>query len=65
MKVKKEYFILAGVIVALILYLVFHKSNRTHYKLPDIPAVSGKQILKIEIVKAGKSIVLNKKDNTW
>ena len=65
MKVKKEYFILAGVIVALILYLVLHKSNRTHYKLPDIPAVSGKQILKIEIVKAGKSIVLNKKDNTW
>ena len=53
MKVKKEYFILAGVIVALILYLVLHKSNRTYYKLPDIPAVSGKQILKIEIVKAG------------
>ena len=65
MKVKKEYFILAGVMVALILYLVLHRSDRTHYKLPDITGVSGKQISKLEIVKADKTLVLNKKDNTW
>jgi len=65
MKLKKEYFILAGVMIALILYLVLHHSNRTHYKLPDITAVSGKQISKLEIDKAGKAVVLNKKDNTW
>ncbi len=65
MKLKKEYFILAGVMVALILYLVLHRSNRTHYKLPDIASVSGKQISKLEIGKPGKTIVLNKKDNTW
>ena len=65
MKIKKEYFILAGVMVALILYLVFHRSNRTHYKLPDITGVSGKQISKLEVGKAGKTLVLNKKDNTW
>ncbi|MEA1949242.1 MAG: DUF4340 domain-containing protein [Thermodesulfobacteriota bacterium] len=65
MKIKKEYFILAGVMVALILYLVLHRSNRTHYKLPDITVVSGKQISKLEVGKADKTLVLNKKDNTW
>ena len=65
MKLKKEYLILAGVMVALILYLFLHKSNRTHYRLPKIPAVSGKQISKLEVAKAGKTIVLNKNDNTW
>ena len=65
MKIKKEYFILAGVMVALILYLVLHRSNRTHYKLPDITKVSGKKISKLEVGKADKTLVLNKKDNTW
>jgi len=65
MKLKKEYFILAGVMVALILYLFLHKSNRTHYRLPKIPAISGKQISKLEIAKSGKTIVFNKNDNTW
>jgi hypothetical protein len=65
MKVKKEYFILAGVMVALILYLVLHRSDRTHYQLPDITGVSGKQISKLEIRKSDKTLVLNKKDNTW
>ena len=65
MKIKKEYFILAGVLVALILYLVLHRSDRTHYKLPDMTKVSGKQISKLEVGKAGKTLVLNKKDNTW
>jgi hypothetical protein len=65
MKIKKEYIILTGVMIALILYLVLHRSNRTHYKLPDITAVSGKQISKIEIGKTDKTLVLNKKDNTW
>jgi len=65
MKLKKEYFILAGVMLALIFYLILHRSNRTHYKLPDITKVSGKQISKLEVGKAGKTLVLNKKDNTW
>ena len=65
MKIKKEYFILAGVMAALILYLVLHRSDRTHYQLPDITGVSGKQISKLEIRKSDKTLVLNKKDNTW
>lgn len=65
MKIKKEYFILAGVMAALILYLVLHRSDRTHYELPDITGVSVKQISKLEIGKADKTLVLNKKDNAW
>ncbi len=65
MKLKKEYLILAAIMVALILYLVLHRSNRTHYQLPELAALSGKHISKFEITTAGKTIVLNKKDNTW
>jgi uncharacterized protein DUF4340 len=65
MKLKKEYFILAAILVALILYLTLHRSNRTHYQLPVLSEVSGKQISKLEITTAGNSIIFNKKDNTW
>ena len=65
MKLKKEYFILTAVLVALILYLTLHRSNRTHYQLPELPAVPEKQISKLEITKPGSSIVLNKKDDAW
>ena len=65
MKIKKEYFILAGVMVALILYLVLHRSNRTHYNLPNITRISGNQISKLEIDKADNPLILDKKDNTW
>ncbi len=65
MTIKKEYFILTIVMVTLILYLAFHRSNRTHYTLPEISSIPGKQISKIEISKADRTVVLNKKDNTW
>ncbi len=65
MKLKKEYFILAAILVALVLYLALHRSNRTNYQLPELPAVPQKQISKIEITTTGKSIVLNKKDDAW
>ncbi len=65
MKLKKEYLILAAVMVALILYLTLHRSNRTHYTLPEISSIPGKQISKIAFEKAGGTVVLNKKDNTW
>ena len=65
MKLKKEYFILAAILVALILYLALHQSNRTHYQLPELSEVSGKHISKLEITTAGNSIVFNQKDDTW
>jgi hypothetical protein len=65
MKLKKEYFILAAILVALILYLALHRSNRTHYQLPELSEVSGKHISKLEITTAGNSIIFNKKDDKW
>jgi Domain of unknown function (DUF4340) len=65
MKLKKEYFILAAILAVLILYLALHRTNRTNYQLPELTAVPEKQISKIEITTAGKSIVLNKKDDAW
>ena len=65
MKLKKEYFILTAILVALILYLALHRSNRTHYQLPELSEVSGKHISKLEITTAGSSIIFNKKDDTW
>lgn len=65
MKLKKEYFILTAILVALILYLALHRSNRTHYQLPELSEVTGKHISKLEITTAGNSIIFNQKDNTW
>lgn len=65
MKLKKEYTILLAVIAALALYLVLRKSDRTHYRVPNVPPVAEAQISKIELSKLDTSIVLNKRDNSW
>jgi Domain of unknown function (DUF4340) len=65
MKLKKEYFILAAILAALVLYLALHRSNRTNYQLPELPVVPEKQISKLEITTTGKSIVLSKKGDAW
>ena len=44
MKIKKEYIILAIIIIALSVYLVMRRSDRTLYELPEIPQVSQKEI---------------------
>jgi len=65
MKLKKEYIILPVIIAALVLYLVLHKSDRTHYTLPHPDKVAAKQIDKIEIKKGDHTIGLIKKDDAW
>jgi hypothetical protein len=65
MKVKKEYGVLVAIIVALVLYLVFRDRERAHYRLPELPRVTGTEISKIEISKAEGSIRLIKRDNRW
>jgi len=59
---KKEYIILAVIIIALSLYLFFHKIGTTHYKLPEVSELSAADITKLEILKTGSAIILNKKD---
>jgi hypothetical protein len=65
MKLKKEYTILVAVSVALVLYLVLRKSDRTHYRVPKVAKVAEAEISKIELSKLDTSIVLNKRDNSW
>jgi len=65
MKLKKEYLILAAIIVALSLYLFLHKTDRAHYELPTLLPLSKAEISKIEITRKGTPIVLNKKNGSW
>jgi hypothetical protein len=65
MKIKKEYIILAAIILALALYLYFHETQRTLYQLPVLAKVSAKDISKIEIEKADGKIILKKKGDGW
>ncbi|MGD9301878.1 MAG: DUF4340 domain-containing protein [Desulfobacterales bacterium] len=65
MKVKKEYIILAIVIVALSVYLIMRTSDRTQYELPDVPQVAAKEISKLQFTRGKVIIVVNKKDENW
>ena len=65
MKVKKEYLILALVIVALSVYLIMRTSDRTQYELPDVPQVAAKEISKLQITRENVIILINKKDEKW
>ena len=65
MKLKKEYIILAFVIIALSVYLVVRKTNRTLYRLPEVTKVAQKEITRLQVTKGDTAIVFNKKDNTW
>jgi len=65
MNVKREYIILAVLIVLLSAYLVLKKQNRSFYELPDIPSLSREDITKIEISKKDHHITLTKKDTKW
>ncbi len=65
MKIKKEYIILAVIIVALLLYLSQRSTDRTLYKLPDVPKISNSDITKIEINKKSTSIAISKEGDIW
>ncbi|MGD8291926.1 MAG: DUF4340 domain-containing protein [Desulfobacterales bacterium] len=65
MKIKKEYLILAIVIVALSVYLVMRRGDRTLYELPEMPKLSQKDITRLEITRGQTVIDLNKKDDNW
>ncbi len=65
MKIKKEYIILAIIIIALSVYLVMRRGDRTLYELPEVPQVSQKEITRLQITKGKTIIDLNKKDNSW
>jgi hypothetical protein len=65
MNIKKEYLILVALILVLSLYLILHKRDKSHYRLPEFPKVMQKEISKVEISQQDTTIVLNRKDNHW
>lgn len=65
MKLKKEYIVLALVIIALAAYLGLRKTDRTHYRLPAIGEALQADMTKVEITKNGKAISLIKKNGKW
>ena len=65
MKVKKEYMILSVVIVALGLYLFFRSTDRTTYRLPELPTLKAQDLSKIEIGKGDQTVTLDRSDDGW
>jgi hypothetical protein len=62
---KKEYVILAIVIIALVLYLALRKSDRTYYELPEFTEFASEQISRIELKSSDSKLELIKKDDRW
>ena len=65
MKIKKEYIILLIIIIALSVYLVMRRGDRTLYELPEMPQVPQKEITRLEITRGKTVIDLTKKDDSW
>ena len=65
MKLKKEFFILAAIIIGLSIYLVARKNDRELYELPKLPPVSGKEITRIEINGPQIKLIVDRTDQNW
>ena len=65
MRIKKEYAVLAAVIVALSLYLALRSKDRTHYSLPELTAPGRETIGRIVFSHGGSSVVLERSGDEW
>jgi len=65
MKIRKEAIILGIVIVVLSLYLIFNKSDRSLYELPDLKPIPTSKISKMTIDSSEGSIVFIRKAGGW
>lgn len=65
MKIKKEYIVLAAVIIALVAYLALRKTDRIQNQLPNPDQVASKQISKLEITRPEGTVVLKKEGEKW
>jgi hypothetical protein len=65
MIIKKEYAILAVVILALVGYLFVKQTNRLHYTLPTVPVITKNSIMRLELRKGNQQINLIKKEGVW
>ena len=65
MNIKKEYLVLFALILLLSLYLILHERDKSHYRLPEFPKVTKKEVNKVEISTQDTTVGLKKKDNRW
>lgn len=65
MKFKKEYIILAVIILSLAVYLAVRSKNPTGFELPQPQAIEKSKINRILIVKGDEKIELAQKDEQW
>lgn len=66
MKFKKEYVILAGVIVVLLVYLVFSSGrNKMSYRVPKLRTIPVGEIDKVEIVHGDRTVTLAGRGEAW
>ncbi len=65
MRPKKEYFILIAIIVLLVVYLWWPKTDHVHYKLPDLKDISTKTISKVEIDRGKQKVRIQEKGEQW
>lgn len=63
--IKKEYIALGLIIVVLSAYLIFHKDGSEKVILPNLPDISKMDITRLEIAKAGTTLVIKKMDAAW
>ena len=65
MKVRKEYIVLAVVLIALGIYLVVNQNDQVHYQLPALKTHQPASITRILIERAGQNLELEKKEEKW
>jgi hypothetical protein len=64
-KIRREYIILAVIIIVLSLILIFRNTNRIQYELPELKPIDKAEISKIEIIKPSETLTLQQKNGTW
>lgn len=65
MKFKKEYMVLAVIVVALILYILLKSTDKTHYELPELARIPSSDISKLVIHRPTGTLTLEKKGDQW
>ena len=65
MKARKEYIVLAVVLIALGIYLVVDQNDQVHYQLPALKTHQPGAITRLVIERAGQNLELEKKEEKW
>lgn len=66
MRIKKEPLVLAVVIIGLLFYILYRDSDRSFYEIPKLEKETASEITKIDVVRSGKTVSLEREsDGGW